>query len=129
VSEQLTALENLRFACAVAGTAADKEACVAALTQIGLGGALDLPLAVLSQGQRRRVRLARLFLAASRALWVLDEPFTALDAEAVKLSAGLVAAHCEAGGMAMYTTHQDVDLGRNSRVLDPGDFVGRERAC
>jgi heme exporter protein A len=130
MSDQLTALENLRFACIVSGELADKEACLAALTRFGLGGALDLPLEVLSQGQRRRVRLARLFLAASRVLWVLDEPFTALDAEAVKLLAGQVAAHCEAGGMVMYTTHQDVDLVRNSRVLNPGDFVGGEtRAC
>jgi heme exporter protein A len=130
VSDQLTALENLRFACAVAGLAADREACVAALTRIGLGSALDLPLAVLSQGQRRRVGVARLFVAASRALWVLDEPFTALDADAVKLLAGQVAAHCAAGGMVMYTTHQDVDLGRACRVLDLGDFVGGGgRAC
>jgi heme exporter protein A len=135
VSDQLTALENLRFACAVAGLAANKDACVAALTRIGLGGALELPLAVLSQGQRRRVGLARLFLAASRvrALWVLDEPFTALDAEAVSLLAGQVAAHCAAGGMTMYVTHQDVEfvaLGRACRVLDLGDFVGGGgRAC
>jgi heme exporter protein A len=130
VSDRLTALENLRFVCAVAGETADREACVVALTRIGLGGALDLPLAVLSQGQRRRVRLARLFLAASRVLWVLDEPFTALDAEAVKLLAGRISAHCEAGGMAIYTTHQDVDMGRASRLLDPGDFGGGgARAC
>ncbi|GHU32440.1 cytochrome c biogenesis ATP-binding export protein CcmA [Betaproteobacteria bacterium] len=129
VSEQLTALENLRFACTVSGEAADEEACVAALTRFGLGDALDLPLGVLSQGQRRRVRLARLFLAAARPLWVLDEPFTALDTEAVKLLAEQVSAHCAAGGMVMYTTHQDVELARASRLLNPGDFVGRERAC
>ncbi|MDR3087165.1 MAG: cytochrome c biogenesis heme-transporting ATPase CcmA [Azoarcus sp.] len=134
VSDQLTALENLRFACAVAGMDAhenaDEEACAAALARLGLGGALDLPLAVLSLGQRRRVGLARLFLSASRALWVLDEPFTALDADAVKLLAEQVSAHCKAGGMAIYTTHQEVELGHASRVLDPGDFgSGGRRAC
>ncbi|GHT96143.1 cytochrome c biogenesis ATP-binding export protein CcmA [Betaproteobacteria bacterium] len=132
VSAQLTALENLRFACAVAGLAVDQDACVAALARVGLGGALDLPLAALSQGQRRRAGLARLFLAASRTLWVLDEPFTALDAEAVRLLAAQLAKHCAAGGMVMFATHQDVDvdLGHACRVLDLGDFVGeRGHAC
>jgi heme exporter protein A len=103
---------------------------VEALARVGLGGVLDLPRGVLSQGLRRRVGLARLFLAASRGLWVLDEPFTALDAEAVRLLAGQVAAHCAAGGRVLYVTHQDVALGGAGRVLDLGDFVGGGgRAC
>jgi heme exporter protein A len=61
----------------------------------------------LSQGQRRRVALARLCLSATRPLWVLDEPFTALDAAALALTQGLLELHLQRGGMVVLTTHQD----------------------
>ncbi len=65
----------------------------------------------LSQGQRRRSALARLAVAPGRAaLWVLDEPFNALDVGAVAWLAGLVQAHLLAGGLAVLTSHQDVAI-------------------
>jgi heme exporter protein A len=64
----------------------------------------------LSQGQKRRVALSRLMLNRAR-LWVLDEPFVALDQAALELLAGLIAAHLEQGGLAVLTSHQQVDIG------------------
>ncbi len=69
-----------------------------------------LPCKALSQGQRRRVALARLSLCAARALWILDEPFTALDAAALVLTRELLEAHLDAGGMVVLTTHQEVPI-------------------
>lgn len=118
LNDLLTPLENLRFACAAAGDAVSPEACDAALHRIGLARQLDLPARVLSQGQRRRVGLARLFLAAHRPLWLLDEPFTALDAKAVAELAGNIDGHCARGGIVVLTSHQDVFLRTPATELD-----------
>ncbi|ANQ87095.1 cytochrome c biogenesis heme-transporting ATPase CcmA [Azoarcus olearius] len=123
LNDLLSPLENLRFACAAAGEDADVARCTAALERIGLGNQLDLPARVLSQGQRRRVGLARLFLSAQRPLWVLDEPFTALDVAAVADLAATLSAHCAAGGMVVLTTHQDAGFARPPRVLDVGAWA------
>ena len=64
---------------------------------------------VLSQGQKRRVLLARL-LARKAALWVLDEPFTALDVKAVKMLSDLIGEHVAGGGMAVLTSHQSMPI-------------------
>ncbi|MDX5410799.1 MAG: cytochrome c biogenesis heme-transporting ATPase CcmA [Thauera sp.] len=123
LNDLLTPLENLRFACAAAGDEVDAQRCVDALVRIGLANQLDLPARVLSQGQRRRVGLARLFLSANRPLWVLDEPFTALDVHAVADLAATLSDHCDAGGMVMLTTHQDAPFRRPPAVLDVGAFA------
>ncbi|WP_297363149.1 cytochrome c biogenesis heme-transporting ATPase CcmA [Thauera sp.] len=123
LNDLLSPLENLRFACAAAGDAIDEEDCVQALVRIGLADQLDLPARVLSQGQRRRVGLARLFLSAHRPLWVLDEPFTALDVRAVADLAATLSGHCAAGGMVMLTTHQDAPFTHPPEVLDVGVFA------
>ena len=81
-----------------------------ALHQLGMEGFDYLPCKVLSQGQRRRVALARLCLCADRALWILDEPFAALDAAAVALAQELLESHLRAGGMVVLTTHQEVAI-------------------
>jgi heme exporter protein A len=118
LNDLLTPLENLRFAIHVGGEAADDARCIEALTRIGLGAQIDLPAKVLSQGQRRRVGLARLFVSGTRPLWVLDEPFTALDVAAVTDLAATLEAHCEAGGAVVMTTHQDAPFKRAPEVLD-----------
>ena len=123
INDLLSPLENLRFACAAAGDELSAAACVQALERIGLADQLDLPARVLSQGQRRRVGLARLFLSARRKLWVLDEPFTALDVRAVADLAQALTGHCAAGGMVMLTTHQDAPFAVPPRVLDVGAFA------
>jgi heme exporter protein A len=80
-----------------------------ALAYMGLEGYEDLPTKVLSQGQKKRVALARLFLSGAP-LWILDEPFSALDTDAVELLGGLIAEHVAGGGLAVLTTHQEVPL-------------------
>ncbi len=99
----LSAEENLAWLCAL-HTAASREAIWAALAAVGLRGFEDVPCHSLSAGQQRRVALARLYLDAPP-LWVLDEPFTALDKHGVAQLEAHLAAHCENGGMVVLTTH------------------------
>jgi heme exporter protein A len=110
LKEDLSALENLRIAAQLAGHAVGSEAVVAALQGSGLAGREHLPVKFLSQGQRRRAALARLRLAHAHALWLLDEPFNALDTHAVADMRQLMEAHLERGGMIALTTHQDVAI-------------------
>jgi len=81
----------------------------ALLERVGLAGREELQVRYLSQGQKRRVALSRL-LWSSAPLWVLDEPFVALDTAAVSWLAGIVGKHLDAGGMAILTSHQEVDI-------------------
>ena len=109
IKSELTGFENLRISYALRGETPSDDQIYDALGQIGLAGREDLPTQVLSQGQKRRVALARLLLS-NEALWVLDEPFTALDVNAVAQLAKLIEAHLQKGGMVVYTTHQEVDM-------------------
>jgi heme exporter protein A len=109
VKDDLTALENLRISSALAGSEIEESKAHDALQKMGLGGRELLPAKVLSQGQRRRVNLARL-LVCNTVLWILDEPLTALDAAAVKLMQGVMERHLEKGGMIVMTTHQEIEI-------------------
>ncbi len=109
IKDELDAVENLRAACALAGEPVADGAAVDALSAMGLGGRLQLECKVLSAGQRRRVALARLLLTR-KPLWLLDEPFNALDPQAVAQLAAAVGRHLEAGGICVYTTHQPVEI-------------------
>ncbi|MCG6887852.1 MAG: cytochrome c biogenesis heme-transporting ATPase CcmA [Proteobacteria bacterium] len=107
----LTGTENLRLACQLDGLAVSDRLARDALERIGLRGHDDLPCRVLSQGQQRRVTLARLLLNPAP-LWILDEPFTALDQAAVTLLQSVIQRHLDTGGMVVLTTHQEVALTR-----------------
>ena len=109
IKEELTPLENLTTSAALAGEALDAGAALDALELLGLAGREELACRYLSQGQKRRVALARL-ASERRPLWLLDEPFVALDAAAVELVAGLIGAHLQRGGLAVLTTHQPVEI-------------------
>ena len=114
LKEELNAVENLQAGAAIAGTSIAREAALAALQRLGLGSRAALPVRVLSQGQKRRVALARLVLQ-TQPLWLLDEPFVALDGPAQSLVAGFMEAHLARGGMVLFTSHQPVDIGGRSR--------------
>jgi len=109
LQEALTVGENLKFLCALAGHVPQDGEIRQALSQLGLKGVATRFVRHLSQGQKRRSALARLLLTPA-SLWVLDEPFVALDAAAVTSLAGLVSEHLAQGGMAIYTSHQRVDI-------------------
>ncbi|GBG03996.1 cytochrome c biogenesis ATP-binding export protein CcmA [Azospira sp. I13] len=109
IKEELTPLENLLASARLAGEPLSDEQALEALYAVGLGGREELQAKYLSQGQKRRVALARL-IHERRALWVLDEPFVALDVAAVDMVAGLIGAHLQRGGLAVMTTHQAVNI-------------------
>lgn len=119
IKDLLTAEENLAWLCAL-HRPASRDAIWAALAAVGLKGFEDVPCHTLSAGQQRRVALARLHLD-SPPLWILDEPFTALDKQGVAQLEEHLASHCERGGMVVLTTHhnltrmpagyRDIDLG------------------
>ncbi len=109
IKDDLSAVENLRVACTLDGVRISEEQAWKALERIGLYGFEDLPSRVLSQGQKRRVGLARLLLNRAP-LWVLDEPFNALDKAAVGLLQGVIREHVANAGVVLLTTHQEVSL-------------------
>lgn len=109
LKEELSALENLMSDAAVSGRTLSEQQALVALARMGLRGREHLPLRVMSQGQKRRTALARL-LASQAPLWVLDEPFVALDAKAIDGLRGLLAEHVAQGGMVLFTSHQPVVL-------------------
>jgi heme exporter protein A len=128
VKDDLTVLENLRVACAVAGRPVAEAAARGALAELGLEGYEDTHARFLSQGQRRRIALARLFVSRGARLWVLDEPFTALDVHGVARLTALVGEHVGAGNMVALTTHQEaaIDAPR-TQVVELG--ARRAPAC
>ncbi|WP_323151835.1 cytochrome c biogenesis heme-transporting ATPase CcmA [Pseudomonas glycinae] len=119
IKDLLTPEENLAWLCAL-HQPAERDVIWQALAAVGLRGFEDVPCHSLSAGQQRRVALARLYLD-SPPLWILDEPFTALDKQGVAQLEEHLAGHCERGGLVVLTTHhtlsrmptgyRDIDLG------------------
>jgi len=109
IKEELSALENLRISSAISGWSISDNDALGALSRIGLQGRETFPVRVLSQGQRRRVALARL-LVSKASLWILDEPLTALDVGAVELVQSMIKLHLSNNGMVVFTTHQTLDI-------------------
>lgn len=120
VKDDLTVAENLAVSCRLAGIEPSFHGMEMALETVGLARRINLPARVLSQGQRRRLALARLWLD-QRPLWVLDEPFTALDVHATALLESRLEQHLTGGGMVVLTTHQLPSIAENFlRVLSLG---------
>jgi len=109
LKDELTAEENLASLVALSGERVSRESIHGALDAVALTRQRALPARVLSQGQRRRIGLARLRLSR-RPLWILDEPVTALDAAGTALLAVLVTEHLDRGGMAVAATHTTLGL-------------------
>jgi heme exporter protein A len=112
----LTALENLRFAVGLKRRVGAGE-LRASLERTGVAACADLPARVLSAGQRRRVAMARV-IAMQASLWLLDEPFTNLDAAGSDVLTSLLQSHVEEGGLALVVAHHDLKLDCNVRRLE-----------
>ena len=106
VKPQLTSFENLAFYSHLCGCTGD---IAAALAEVGIARARDLPAQYLSAGQKKRVALARLKLSG-RPLWLLDEPLASLDAAGKALAARFIQDHCRAGGIAIAATHEPLGI-------------------
>jgi heme exporter protein A len=111
IKDDLTVLENLWVSLQMSGSHKAKQELKAALESVGLGKHSSLPARVLSQGQRRRLALARLWVER-KPLWVLDEPMTALDVQAEGMLQQLLEEHIGEGGMLLFTSHQAVSIGQ-----------------
>jgi heme exporter protein A len=116
VKDELTPEENLAIASRLSGMEVPPEKIQSALARFQVPGSF---VKRLSQGQKRRAALARLCLSEAVPLWLLDEPFTALDAAGVEILRSLLENHVRGGGMVAYTTHQDPGIAA-SRVLELG---------
>ena len=116
LKEDLTALENLQLYAALDDIHLPEDKALAALWRFGLRGRERLTVNCLSAGQKRRVLMARMLTRQAK-LWILDEPFNALDIHAVQALQGLIAEHLEQGGLVVLTSHQEVSL-PHVKVLD-----------
>jgi heme exporter protein A len=116
LKSDLTAFENLRFSVGLKRRVTAQE-LHAALDRTGVAACAELPARVLSAGQRRRVAMARV-LAMSATVWLLDEPYTNLDAAGAELMAGLLQAHVAGGGLALVVAHHEITLPCNVRRLE-----------
>jgi heme exporter protein A len=128
LKDDFTAAENLADALAFDGVVVSNDEQMQALEKAGLAGRHHVLARRLSQGQKRRVGLARLFLANTpfnkplkKPLWLLDEPTNALDAEGVALFEGIVNTHLAQGGMACIATHLPLVFGNAGRDLMLGE--------
>jgi heme exporter protein A len=117
VKDELTAAENLFISCSLAGMRPAADALHQALGRFGVPQGSMLKR--LSQGQRRRAALARLALSGSLPLWLLDEPFSALDDRGIELLNDLFTQRLAKGGMIVLTTHQDSGIAA-ARVIELG---------
>ena len=128
VKDDLSALENVRIGARMGNLRVPEEELLAALGKVGLSDFARNTTGELSQGQRRRVALARLFVSEAKPVWILDEPFVALDAASVANLAAIIAEHVRAGGIVIYTTHQEyaIDVpAENSVTVMVSDFAPR----
>ena len=125
VSLLLTAEENLRWQCAL-HPSLDENKIAYSLEQVGLLGFEDVPAHQLSAGQKRRIALAKMYMSRA-ALWVLDEPFTAIDKIGVAAKECLMLDHIAQGGSVIMTTHQDLSADMPVHTLNVESFAKSER--
>ena len=116
LKEDLSAVENLQMYAALDNVALPLEKALATLWRFGLRGRENLPVHCLSAGQKRRLLMARMVTRQAK-LWILDEPFNALDFKAVNALQDLIAEHLADDGLVVLTSHQMVSL-PNVRVIE-----------
>jgi heme exporter protein A len=106
IKEDLTVVENLQFSATLAGVDVSREQALYGLTQMDITRCADLPTRVLSQGQKRRVALTRLWLQKNP-IWILDEPFSALDIATIRKLTSQIETFAHVGGIVIFTSHQE----------------------
>ena len=109
IKDDLTAVENMQFSLSLSGYTVDRLHMIGALDTLGIARCADLPTRVLSQGQKRRIALAQLWLQDDPELiplWILDEPFTALDINMIEMLTLHIEKYVNNGGMVIFTSHQ-----------------------
>jgi len=125
VSAMLSPEENLRWQCAL-HPSLDASLVSTSLANVGLSGFEDVPAYQLSAGQKRRIALAKLYMSSAK-LWILDEPFTAIDKAGVAEKESLILKHVERGGSVIMTTHQDVSPHMPLHTLNVEQFTSSAR--
>lgn len=110
INQTMSAVENLQFWCNQHQVSTSIETIFSTLLQLNLVGLEDIPVANLSAGQQRRVALARFWLKPNAQLWILDEPFTALDTQGIDLLSKQITKFLNSGGAVIMTSHQRLDL-------------------
>lgn len=113
IKDDLTAIENIQFSISLSGYTVEREQAVNALEALGIARCADLPTRVLSQGQKRRIGLAQLWLQdqpEQMPMWILDEPFTALDINMIKKLTQHIEKYVKNGGIVVFTSHQVPDF-------------------
>jgi heme exporter protein A len=117
VKDLLTTAENLRWLCGLHDMKVTADKLASGLSEVGLKGYDDIPCGHLSEGQRKRVNLARFYLLDAM-VWLLDEPFSAIDVEGVTRFEALMSRHVADGGAIIIISHQIIDVEADVRVLD-----------
>lgn len=110
LNQSLSAIDNIRFWCQQHGIQTDIDVLFPLLGELGLVGLEDLPVGNLSAGQQRRVALSRLWLKKSATIWVLDEPFTALDVQGIAVLQHKLVDFLAQGNSVVMTSHQQLAL-------------------
>lgn len=125
VKESLTPIENLKWYFGLHGsgrrTRLVEADFISALTQVGLRGYESTPCSQLSAGQKKRVGLARLYCSEA-SLWLLDEPFTAIDIKGVAQLESRITEHANQGGLVLFTSHQTTNMSP-VRTLNVSEFA------
>ncbi len=116
LQESMSVQENLLFTSALGGVAIDQQQILEVLARFGLRGRSQQLVRHLSQGQKRRVALSRLVLSQAR-LWVLDEPYVAMDEGGIRMLAELISSHLDGGGLVVLTSHQKVAVGKHTAQM------------
>lgn len=116
LQESMSVQENLLFTSALGGVAIDQQQILEVLGRFGLRGRSQQLVRHLSQGQKRRVALSRLVLSQAR-LWVLDEPYVAMDEGGIRMLAELISSHLDGGGLVVLTSHQKVAVGKHTAQM------------
>ena len=115
IKPELTAWENLRFYQQIGHCRQGDDLLWEVLQTVGLLGREDIPAAQLSAGQQKRIALARLWLSKAP-LWILDEPFNAIDKKGVVVLTALFEQHAQNGGIVILTSHQEVPSARLKKI-------------